>query len=441
MPPKITTEQVSSLAPDAAALRAAQGLASERNWSSLGKNDVTLWGECKGSAKEPYKVRVDLSNNGSACTCPSRKFPCKHALALMLLASSSTKIPAGSPPAWVSDWLEKRAARSQAVEKRSEKKSDPEERQKDAARRAQKREKLAQGGIQILEQWLRDAVRLGLAAAQNAPASYWEETAARMVDSQLPGAARLIREMGQMPKAGPDWEQKLLGRMGRLYLLARAYHKLDSLPVESQEDVRGLLGWNVNQEELLQNGAGVEDDWLVLSARTSEDEKTGLRTQVNWLWGKDSHRPAQILQFAYRNQPLESGLTPGLTSRGELVFFPGAYPLRGIFKQMYPASQAFVPQGSANLTGFLDECAAALAKNPWLEVFPVVLEGALPLRIGEDWALGDRESRALPLASEFASPWELYSLSGGNPLTVFCLWDGFTLTPHAAWEQGRMVSL
>ena len=153
--------------------------------------------------------------------------------------------------------MEKRAARSEATEKRSEKKSDPEARQKDAARRAQKREKLAQGGIEALEQWLKDAARLGLAAAQNAPASYWEEAAARMVDSQLPGAARMIREMGLQPKAGPDWAQRLLWRMGRFYLLAQAYQKLDSLPVESQEDVRGLLGWNVNQEELLQNSAGV----------------------------------------------------------------------------------------------------------------------------------------------------------------------------------------
>lgn len=439
--PNLTIDQVSSLAPDPAALRAAQGLANERHWVSLGKDDLALWGECKGSAKEPYKVRVDLSNNGTACSCPSRKFPCKHALALMLLAASSAKIPAGNLPAWVSEWLEKRAARSEAAEKRSEKKPDPEARQKDAARRAQKREKLVGGGIEALEQWLKDAARLGLAAAQTAPASYWEEAAARMVDSQLPGAARLIREMGLQPKAGPDWAQKLLWRMGRLYLLAQAYQKLDSLPVESQADVRYLLGWNVNQEELLQNNAGVLDDWLVLSTRTYEDEKTGLRTQVNWLWGKESRRAAQILQFAHRNQPMDTSLAPGLVARGELVFFPGAYPLRGIFKQMQLASPVFAPKGFSTLGAFLDECAAALGKNPWLEVFPVVLEDVAPLRIGENWALGDREARMLPLAAEYAAPWELYALSGGRPITVFCLWDGFALTPQAAWDKQRMVSL
>ena len=123
------------------------------------------------------------------------------------------------------------------------------------------------------------------------------------------------------------------------------------------------------------------------------------------------------------------------------MFFPGAYPLRGIFKQMQLASPVFAPKGFSTLGAFLDECAAALGKNPWLEVFPVVVEDVAPLRIGENWALGDREARMLPLAAEFAAPWELYALSGGRPITVFCLWDGFALTPQAAWDKQRMVSL
>jgi hypothetical protein len=98
-----------------------QGLAHERHWTGAGFSEAALWGECRGSAKEPNKVRVDLANQGKACTCPSRKFPCKHALGLMLLAAASPHLYAQiQQPAWVAKWLEKRAAREGIITARAE---------------------------------------------------------------------------------------------------------------------------------------------------------------------------------------------------------------------------------------------------------------------------------------------------------------------------------
>jgi hypothetical protein len=439
MPP-LNSDQIKALAPDPASLKSSQGLADTRHWVSLGGNDAVLWGECKGSAKEPYKVRVDLANNGSACTCPSHKFPCKHALGLMLLAAASPKkFMNMAPPDWVADWLEKRAARSQATAKKSEPKADKESRQKEATRRAASRERLAEMGISALERWLKDFARQGLAFAQNAPASFWDEQAKRMVDSQLPGAARLIRGMSTLPASHSDWAEVLLLRVGQLHLLVQAYRRLDMLPEPTRQDVRYILGWNVNQDELTVSTAGILDDWLVAASRTEEDEKTGLRIHVNWLWGKASKRPAQILNFAYRTQPLDTSLVAGLVLCGEMVFFPGSYPLRAVFRNRQIAQDPFTPIGFPTLSVFLNEYATALGKNPWLEVLPVVLEAVTPQLAGQNWLLGDAQGQALPLAGKFASPWELLALSGGYPLTVFGLWDGFGLTPMAAWTGDRYV--
>jgi hypothetical protein len=440
--PTLTPDQVKSLAPDPASLKAGQKLADARHWSGLGRDAAALWGECKGSGKEPYKVRVDLSNNGTACTCPSHKFPCKHALGLMLLSATAPgKLAPATPPAWVADWLEKRAARSQAAAKKAEPKAEPGSRQKDAARRVAKREKLTRAGVETLELWLADFVRRGLAFAQSAPASFWDEQAARMVDAQLPGVARTVREMSALPGSRPDWAEILLLRLARLHLLARAYHKLDQLPEATQQDVHYLLGWTVNQDELLTSVPGLSDDWLVLDSHTEEDEKTGLRTQVNWLWGKASKRPAQILQFAFRTQALDLSLAPGLVLRGDLAYFPGAYPLRAVFREKRPAQDSFAPEGFALLSAFLDAYAAALGNNPWLEVFPVVLENVTPLKSEQNWLLCDSRKQALPLQMRFSHPWELFALSGGHPLRVFGLWDGLELAPLAAWHEGRYVRL
>ena len=103
--------RVLTLAPDASSLRAAQPLASGRSWPLAGAADGSaLWGECLGSAAAPYRTVVDLSGPAYRCSCPSRKFPCKHALALLLLWSDGVVAVGGGPPEWVRDWLASREA-------------------------------------------------------------------------------------------------------------------------------------------------------------------------------------------------------------------------------------------------------------------------------------------------------------------------------------------
>ncbi|MFC6750247.1 SWIM zinc finger family protein [Deinococcus aquaticus] len=60
----------------------------------------SLWGECQGSGQTPYLTGVDLSGPAFRCSCPSRKFPCKHALALLLLHATHTgQFGSATPPA------------------------------------------------------------------------------------------------------------------------------------------------------------------------------------------------------------------------------------------------------------------------------------------------------------------------------------------------------
>ena len=76
---------IERMAPDQSALKAAAGLAKPGKWSAVaGSRDGQLiWGQCAGSGANPYRVVADLSDLGNKCTCPSRKFPCKHVLALL----------------------------------------------------------------------------------------------------------------------------------------------------------------------------------------------------------------------------------------------------------------------------------------------------------------------------------------------------------------------
>src|SRR5947209_3458839 len=126
------SEQVASLAPDASSVAAARGLAAPRTWTATGHDDRAVWGRIWS-----YAVAVDLSGPAFSCTCPSRKVPCKHSLALLLLfASSPESVPAGTPPAEVEEWLAARAARGRRAPAGEKKPVDPEARARRMADRA-----------------------------------------------------------------------------------------------------------------------------------------------------------------------------------------------------------------------------------------------------------------------------------------------------------------
>ena len=113
----LTLEAVAALAPDDASAKAAKGLTSAAKWPTLGANDQAVWGECQGSGSKPYQTQVDLSGPAFKCSCPSRKFPCKHGLALLMLqAQSPTLFTATEVPAWVAEWVASRSEKAQKKE-------------------------------------------------------------------------------------------------------------------------------------------------------------------------------------------------------------------------------------------------------------------------------------------------------------------------------------
>src|SRR5215470_11616687 len=89
-----TLERIEALAPDQSSLAAARKLLKPSSWPTLAEGEGLIWGECQGSGATPYRVAVNEADAGHKCTCPSRKFPCKHALALMWMRADEAKTKA-----------------------------------------------------------------------------------------------------------------------------------------------------------------------------------------------------------------------------------------------------------------------------------------------------------------------------------------------------------
>jgi hypothetical protein len=357
----------------------------------------------------------------------------------LLLVSSAAAFKEKKPPDWVGEWMESRAKRSQ---QRSEKQAKNEAGEKiidevAQAKRAASREAKVTSGLRELELWLRDIARGGLAPAQSQQPQFWERMAARLIDAQAPGVARLVREMAGVPASGEGWEGRLLERLSRLYLLIEGFKRIAELPEATQADIRSLIGWTQNQEEL-QRMDGARDRWLVLGQRVEEEDR--LRAQRVWLLGERSGRAALILNFAHGQQPLDASFVTGAALEAELVFFPGAYPLRAIVKQRYdsPARPDRI-SGYTKIADAHEAFAGAMAANPWLEKFPISLLNVTPLRRGDTWFVRDAEGRALKLAPYFEYGWTMLALSGGLEIDVFGEWDGDHLWPLSAFAENRFV--
>lgn len=417
---------MTALAPDAGSLKAARGVSAASRWQSPGRSDEVLWGLCPGSGKNPYQVVVDLSGPAFKCTCPSRKFPCKHALGLLLLWSERP-LPNPEIPAYAAEWIASRAARAVP---RPASAPDPAA----AAKRAAQRGERVAAGLSELRRWLDDQVHQGLAGAEQAGHGPFEAMAARLVDAQAPAAAAAVRRLGGVAGIGPQWADRLLGELGLLRLLVSGHERLDALPGPLAATVRARIGFPVSSDEVLA-GPRVRDTWQVLGQVDSDDDI--LTTRRTWLLGVDSGRFALHLSFAAPGQSLVADLVPGTAVDASLCFYPGSAPMRALIAERHGAGELLTaPAGAQPMRAALAGWSAALAAEPWRQDAPVLLSEITP---GDDGWLTDATGEALPLAAGHRNPWWLLAAAGGAPVPVAAEWSAAGLRPLAAWVDGRYV--
>ncbi|MGW2793906.1 SWIM zinc finger family protein [Streptomyces sp. NPDC001251] len=434
-----TADQVLALAPDDASRKAGSRLGTAGPWSESGCDGTgAVWGLCKGSGSKPYQAVIDTTGPAYKCSCPSRKFPCKHTVGLLLLWSADEQaVPAaGAPPDWAEQWLKGRRARATKAEPGpTDGESGPVDVEA-ARRRAEKRAERVSAGAAELEQRLADLLRGGIAAAERPGYGLWEETAARMVDAQAPGLASLVRELGAIPGSGPGWPMRLLEECALLHLLDRAWLGRAELPEPLAATVRSRVG-----VPAAPRGPALRDRWQVLAQYDTADAK--LTTRRIWLYGRESHRSALVLDFGAAGRAPGTALPVGLTIDADLTPYPGAGQLRVALGERYgtgPAPDGPPPGGTA--TEAVERYGRALLDDPWLESYPTTLTAAIPTppKEGDDhWQLVDSEGElALPVAPGTARSalWKLAAMSGGAPVTVFgeCGHRGFT--PLTAWPRG-----
>lgn len=436
----LSADQVTALAPDAASFKAGRGLSTMQKWESVGGNEQFLWGEAKGSGKKPYQVSVALDEFATKCSCPSRKFPCKHALGLMFLVADDHALADGAaPPPWIDEWAEARDERSKKKAARSAAKKDGKRKDEAAAaKRKEKRSARIDDGIKQLDQFLQDLVRNGLAQPEVSEPNTWLNFSRRLVDAQAPGLAGWVRRLGELPQSGADWEQKLLHELGMLHLLLTSYRKRDTLDPSLRSELEQQVGWPVDKDDVLA-GKGITDRWFVAARRFSFQDN--LVTSSTWLQGHESARWALVLRFAAPpNHPIDPWPV-GSTVETEMVYYPGVNPDRALPRnESAHVKQESLPAPTPGFADLLDAYAAQLAANPWRTRLPFII-AAQPVRHQKQPVLVDSTGTALPCQISPTQESDLTSLCGGRPNPLCGEWNGSELTIHSAADGDDWVSL
>jgi hypothetical protein len=415
--------QVLAAAPDDASRRAALPLTASRVWSESGRGpDGLLWGRCRGSAT--YAV-VAAPGQAYACSCPSRKSPCKHALALLLRWTDGL-VPPGEPPAWASAATP--ARRGSGADEEREPDADAA-----AARAAERRAKVS-AGLDELDRWLHDQVRTGLSAWERQGWSRVEGVAARMVDAQAPGVAGMLRGLpGVLARDG--WPEHLLDALAGLHLLVVAHRGLDHLPDDLAATVRSRVGYPVAKAGVLARRPLV-DHWWAVGAVDSLDGR--LETRRVWLWGSTTRSWALLLSFAVPGAGLDESVAVGQVLHAAVHRYPGGGEHRVLLGEQRPVDEAPDVAWPAEPVASVERrWAAQVGADPWASRMPAVLQAVPvpPSRPGEPWHLADPDGSAVRLVGTAADPWPLLAASGGRPVDVFGEWGPAGFSPVRLLER------
>jgi hypothetical protein len=404
---QLTEEQVMALAPDDASRKAGRELSSPSKWVTKGANEQALWGECQGSGSKPYRTQVDLAGMAFKCSCPSRKFPCKHGIGLMILyARNAADFTDTTAPDWVSEWISKR-------EVVKEKKAAPNEAAQ--AKRQQAREQSVEDGLSELLRWIKDIIRNGIVGIPEKDSSFFTDMAKRMIDAKAPGLAALVKSAGSLSFYREGWQNEFTDIIVRMYLLIAGY---TNKPTALTDDLRSNIGFTQSQEELREK-TGIKDTWLVLGKQTELEE--ALTIERNWLYGINTKQSALVLQFSVMSQSMVLNLAPGMLLDAELVFYPSAQPLRALIKSQ-SSSTSVTP--IVGLKGWEQVAELETAYNstmPFSSPRPFLLQQITPVLYEGRWWLSDSSNRMVQVKEDFRDMYKLVSISGGKPLNLAVL--------------------
>lgn len=313
-------------------------------------------------------------------------------------------------------------------------------------KRNQERLLKVSSGAAELEIWLKDLLRAGLLQLPQQNEEWFEKMRLKMTDAQATGLGNLVRALKELPfKNDEDWQSESIHIISRMFLLIEGIRSLEKLDSDTQADIRYLSGWSVNQKDILEdeNAINTSDHWLLIARITEMADD--ITVQRNYLYGLHTGKFAVQINFAFRNTPISSNLTPGVVQEIELVFVPSALPLRAIIRKS-GEEKNYIPEQIVllpNFSALFETMAQFRGKYPWVEDYPFAVAEVSAMKLENCFFLKDREGKATEISADFdfLRCLNLLACTGGRPYDLFVLFSRGKLIPLGIIGKKRYVLL
>ncbi len=187
---KLTEQMILMQAPNAAAAENGRKLSKKGSFSNHRKtaDDTLYWAECAGSGKNPYQTSLDFSAPEVApvcrCSCPSRQFPCKHALGLMFELLAEKEFQVAEAPANLAEKRARQAAR--AAKKEAGEAQPPKPKKTNSAAQKKKLQHQLEG-LDQAERMVNDLLSAGVSTLSGSSAQSFEKLAKDLGNYYLTG--------------------------------------------------------------------------------------------------------------------------------------------------------------------------------------------------------------------------------------------------------------
>ena len=329
-------------APSPAAAENGRKLSDKGSFSALRRTEdgSLYWAECAGSGKTPYRVSVDFTQKDAPvcrCSCPSRQFPCKHALGLMFEILAGKGFETAGIPQDIADKRARQAARA-AKKEAAAGDGGPAEKKPKKSNAAAQRKKLARQleGLDMAEKMVDDLLTSGLGALAGSSAQTFDKLAKDLGSCWLTGPqtaftriALTVRRVQKDPaqaEAAYAEALRLLTALRATIKKGRAFltGKLEAGDFSAEDSALfEALGGVWRLEDLRAVGAVRENARLVqLSFDVSYDEAKKEYVERGWwldadtgdIWQTLNLRPVKALKYV-----------KGEDSRFDLLEIPALY--------------------------------------------------------------------------------------------------------------------
>ena len=418
----VTEAFVDGLALNASAIKNGRDLMKKNSFPLLcvSEDGAVLFGECKGSGKEPYRCSADFANAANPvfrCSCPSRQFPCKHILGLLYAYADGRTFQTAPIPA---DLQEKR----DKAEKREEKKKQAAATTKEApVKRRTNKSTLAKKaaaqleGIEIAEKVVRHIAQSGFGSLDPKSLQLLEDQAKQLGNYYIPGIQATMNELLLLLRSDIGKEERYSYAMEKLLvlhvLLKRSREHLQKrtedpdTPMDTETTLEERIGHAWQLAELRECGLALDGtELLQLAFRSYADEARGeyvdegswMELKTGQIYTTRTYRPFRAAKYIREEDSFYDVL-----QAVDPVRYPGDINARIRWEEAVPRET--VPSDYARVLGFAKNSIPESVKlvknqikNPLSDKHPVLLiRFASLLHSNDKYAIVDEAGNRLVL--------------------------------------------